>query len=140
MVFVEPTATQKVGDVHDSEASVGLGPAEVNGTSDQVAPSQRSLDAEIGPRMLIPRWSKPKSDVPSAMQNVVDTQVTPVRVAFGGPLRPGTVWADQVAAEAEAGAAAATRPQSTATRPTHLLIPVPIRMSSMAHPTYNPGR
>jgi hypothetical protein len=137
-VCVEPTATQNVGDVHDSEVSVGLGRAAM-GRSDQADPSQRSATAAIGPRRLIPRWSKPESEVPSAMQNVVDTHETPVSATFGGPLGPGTVGADQVAADAEVAAARlAIRPHSAAARKAPL--PIPMRMSCPAHPTYNPGR
>ena len=139
-MWVAPTATQNVDDGQDTDANVGFVPADGMGSSDQSDPSHRSAKVEIGPRRLICNRSKPKSELPTAMQNVADAQEIPVTVALGGPLGPGTVCAAHVAADADAAAPTVNTPQTTADRRTHLPIPVPIPMSRRANPTYNRAR
>jgi hypothetical protein len=78
---------------------------------------------------LICVWSKPKSELPTAMQKVADAQDTPVIAAFGGPLGPGTACGVHVAPEALEAAHSATAQPLRAARRTHVPIPFPIRMS-----------
>src|SRR5690349_17065253 len=77
-VRVDPTATQNVGEAHDSAPSSGLAPALGVGRTDHAVPSHRSAKVAIGPSSIVWEWSKPKSELPTAMQNVADTQDTPV--------------------------------------------------------------
>jgi hypothetical protein len=130
-MWVEPTATQNVGDAHESDTSVGLAPTAGVGRTAQEAPSQRSAKVAIGPSSIVCEWSNPKSELPTAMQNVAETQEMLVTAAFGGPLGRGTAWGAHVAADAGAATPTLTRPQTTAARRTHLPIPIPIpiRMS-----------
>jgi hypothetical protein len=128
-VWVEPTATQNVGDTHESDTSAGLAPTAGVARTAQEAPSQRSAKVAIGPSSIVCEWSNPKSELPTAMQNVADTQETLVTEAFGGPLGRGMAWGAHVAADAGAATPTLTRPQTTAARRTHLPIPIPIRMS-----------
>ena len=85
-VWVAPTATQNVAETHDTEASTGLGPAAGVGRTTHDEPSHRSANVAIGPSRSIPRWSNPKSEVPTTMQNVADGHDTLMSAAFGDPL------------------------------------------------------